>query len=107
MWMAGYLRSFLAFLNSDRRGQQSLEGHVVRSAKPKAVAQGGEQPVGCVRFDFCMALEARPCGVEVDLGAQVVAVDEFEVGPEEADAEALPWRHRHCIITKHGQKPPQ
>ena len=66
--MAGYLRSFLAFLKSQRRGQQSLETHVVRSRKVQEqvqavqAVQAEEQPAGSVRFDFCVALEVRPGG---------------------------------------------
>ncbi|CAK9074383.1 unnamed protein product [Durusdinium trenchii] len=92
----GYLRSFVEFLKSgSRRGQQSLDAHVVRSSReprpPRAVdaevtlKEGTAKSAG-IRFDFTMDLE-------------LVSADEFDVGPEDANAE-VPWTLRQALAAR-------
>ncbi|CAJ1404327.1 unnamed protein product, partial [Effrenium voratum] len=71
----GYLRAFVEYLKTGRRGQRSLDTVVVthpRVKEPKAEEK--EKPGQGLKFDFTMALE-------------LVSPDEFEVGPEDADLE--------------------
>eukprot|EP00435_Cladocopium_sp_Y103_P016376 s1809_g4.t1 len=57
----GYLRPFLDFLKNGRRGQQSLDALVVRSAKPRTQEVRAEttdlRSDGGIRFDFTMDIE--------------------------------------------------
>ncbi|CAK9001204.1 DNA annealing helicase and endonuclease ZRANB3 (Annealing helicase 2) (AH2) (Zinc finger Ran-binding domain-containing protein 3) [Includes: DNA annealing helicase ZRANB3 [Durusdinium trenchii] len=74
----GYLRSFVEFLKSgSRRGQQSLDAHVVRSSR-----------------------EPRPPrAVDAEVTLKLVSADEFDVGPEDANAE-VPWTLRQALAAR-------